>query len=269
MDDDRPAQPGVRGARVSDPAGDPDPADRGRRDRRRACRAVQRVAAGDLPAPEGAGARRAHLAHPARDRPAQPPRCRAAPRGDHLACPLPAVLGREPRAARRAARGAASRPNGRPRPRQDGLSEGKPTMDITQITAEPGIPQILISRVFDAPRDLVFRAYTDPELLVQWLGPRDLTMKVEEFDVRDGGKWRYVSRDADGNEYGFHGVFHGTPSPDGIVQTFEFEGVPGATGGGAGAQVQFATGGPAVTAYPIQVYWSHEDGAWIADVPDL
>jgi uncharacterized protein YndB with AHSA1/START domain len=100
-------------------------------------------------------------------------------------------------------------------------------MDITQITAEPGIPQILISREFDAPRDLVFRAYTDPELLVQWLGPRDLTMKVEQFDVRDGGKWRYVSTDTDGNEYGFHGVFHGTPSPDGIVQTFEFEGVPG------------------------------------------
>lgn len=100
-------------------------------------------------------------------------------------------------------------------------------MDTTRITAEPGIPQILISREFDAPRDLVFRAYTDPELLVQWLGPRDLTMTVEAFDVRDGGKWRYVSRDADGNEYGFHGVFHGTPSPDGIVQTFEFEGAPG------------------------------------------
>jgi uncharacterized protein YndB with AHSA1/START domain len=100
-------------------------------------------------------------------------------------------------------------------------------MSNTQITAEPGIPQIIIEREFDAPRDLVFRAYTDPELVVQWLGPRDLTMKIEEYDVRDGGKWRYISTDADGNEYGFHGVFHGTPSPEGTVQTFEFEGMPG------------------------------------------
>jgi uncharacterized protein YndB with AHSA1/START domain len=100
-------------------------------------------------------------------------------------------------------------------------------MSNTQITAEPGIPQIIIEREFDAPRDLVFRAYTDPELIAQWMGPRELTMKIEEYDVRDGGKWRYVSTDADGNEYGFHGVFHGTPSPEGTVQTFEFEGMPG------------------------------------------
>jgi uncharacterized protein YndB with AHSA1/START domain len=100
-------------------------------------------------------------------------------------------------------------------------------MSKTQITAEPGIPQIIIEREFEAPRDLVFRAFTEPELIVQWLGPRELTMKIEEYDVRDGGRWRYVSTDADGNEYGFHGVFHGTPSPEGNVQTFEFEGMPG------------------------------------------
>ncbi|GAA4561742.1 SRPBCC family protein [Planotetraspora kaengkrachanensis] len=97
----------------------------------------------------------------------------------------------------------------------------------TKITAEPGTSQIVIEREFDAPRDLVFRAYTEPELIVQWLGPRDLAMKIEEYDVRDGGKWRYISTDAEGNEYGFHGVFHGTPTPDLTVQTFEFEGVPG------------------------------------------
>jgi uncharacterized protein YndB with AHSA1/START domain len=73
----------------------------------------------------------------------------------------------------------------------------------------------------------VFRAHVDPELLVQWLGPRDLTTTIDCYDARDGGTWRYVQKDADGNEYGFHGVFHGTPSPDAIVQTFEFEGVPG------------------------------------------
>jgi uncharacterized protein YndB with AHSA1/START domain len=100
-------------------------------------------------------------------------------------------------------------------------------MNETVITAEPGMPLITITREFDAPRDLVFRAHIDPELLVQWLGPRDLTTTIDCYDARDGGTWRYVQKDADGNEYGFHGVFHGTPSPEAIVQTFEFEGVPG------------------------------------------
>ena len=100
-------------------------------------------------------------------------------------------------------------------------------MGKTVITAEPGVPQIIITRDFGAPRDLVFRAHTDPGLLVQWLGPRDLTMTVDSYDVRNGGTWRYVHQDAQGHEYGFHGVFHGTPSPDAIVATFEFEGAPG------------------------------------------
>jgi uncharacterized protein YndB with AHSA1/START domain len=100
-------------------------------------------------------------------------------------------------------------------------------MAQAQIIAEPGIPQIVITREFDAPRDLLFRAHTDPELLVRWLGPRRLSMTIDHFDARAGGTWRYIHRDVDGNEYGFHGVFHGTPSPDGIVQTFEFEGMPG------------------------------------------
>jgi uncharacterized protein YndB with AHSA1/START domain len=100
-------------------------------------------------------------------------------------------------------------------------------MGKTQITAEPGMPQIVITREFDAPRDLVFRAYTDPELLVQWLGPRDMTMTIDHYDVRDAGTWRYVHTDVQGNEYGFHGVFHGAPSPESIVQTFEYEGAPG------------------------------------------
>jgi uncharacterized protein YndB with AHSA1/START domain len=100
-------------------------------------------------------------------------------------------------------------------------------MAETEIMAEPGVPQIVITREFDATRELLFRAYTDPELLVQWLGPRRLTMTVDRQEVRDGGTWRFIHRDADGNEFGFHGVFHGTPSPGGVVRTFEFEGVPG------------------------------------------
>ncbi len=97
----------------------------------------------------------------------------------------------------------------------------------TLIVAEPGLPTISITRTFDASPELLFRAHTDPELLVQWLGPRRLTMAIDHYDVRNGGTWRYVHRDTDGSEYGFHGVFHGTPSLAGVIQTFEFEGAPG------------------------------------------
>ena len=100
-------------------------------------------------------------------------------------------------------------------------------MATTRIDARPGLPFIDMTRDFAAPRELVFRAHTDPELLAQWIGPRRLTTRVVRFDARDGGTWRFVQRDEDGSEYGFHGVFHGDPSPDGIVQTFEFEGAPG------------------------------------------
>ncbi|GAC1510439.1 MAG: SRPBCC family protein [Chloroflexota bacterium] len=100
-------------------------------------------------------------------------------------------------------------------------------MATTQITAQPGVPQVTMTREFDAPRDLLYRAYTDPDLLVQWLGPASLSMTVERLESRDGGVWRYVHQDAGGNEFGFHGVHHGTPSPEGIVRTSEFEGAPG------------------------------------------
>jgi uncharacterized protein YndB with AHSA1/START domain len=100
-------------------------------------------------------------------------------------------------------------------------------MTELQVTAEPGIPQVLTERTFDAPRNLVFRAFIEPDLLVRWLGPRKYTTTVERFDARDGGTYRYISSDDAGNAFGFHGVFHGDPSPDGFVQTFEFEGAPG------------------------------------------
>ena len=100
-------------------------------------------------------------------------------------------------------------------------------MNELHVTAEPGVPQVLTERAFEAPRELVFRAFTEPDLLAQWLGPRAFTMRVDRFDLRDGGSWRYVHVDEAGNEYGFHGVFHGEATIDGMVQTFEFEGAPG------------------------------------------
>lgn len=96
------------------------------------------------------------------------------------------------------------------------------------VVAEPGIPQLILTREVAAPRELVFRAYTEPDLLVQWLGPRGYTMTVDQLDPRHGGAWRYRNHGEDGAEWAFRGVFHSTPSVDGgIVQTFEYEGWPG------------------------------------------
>jgi uncharacterized protein YndB with AHSA1/START domain len=96
----------------------------------------------------------------------------------------------------------------------------------TVIEAEPGKQEIFITREFDAPRELVFRAHTDPELLVRWLGPREHTMKLERFDAKTGGSYRYIFRDKDGNEFGFRGVCHEVVPSQRIIQTFEFEGLP-------------------------------------------
>ena len=96
----------------------------------------------------------------------------------------------------------------------------------TQIVADPALPKIVITREFDAPPERVFRAYTERDLIVQWLGPRNLTMKVETFDCRTGGSYRYLHLDQDGNEYGFFGAFHEVRPHDRIVQTFTYDGVP-------------------------------------------
>jgi uncharacterized protein YndB with AHSA1/START domain len=95
----------------------------------------------------------------------------------------------------------------------------------TTITAEPGKQELFITREFEAPQELVFKAHTDPELFVQWLGPRGLTTTLEAFEPVSGGRWRFIQKDKDGNEYGFHGVFHEV-SPERMIQTFEFEGLP-------------------------------------------
>jgi uncharacterized protein YndB with AHSA1/START domain len=99
--------------------------------------------------------------------------------------------------------------------------------DLTRIIAEPGKQELIISRVFDAPRELVFKAYTDPKRIPHWWGPKRFTTTVKKMDVKPGGSWRFVQRDADGNAYAFHGVYHDILSPSLIVATFEFEGMPG------------------------------------------
>lgn len=95
----------------------------------------------------------------------------------------------------------------------------------TTITAEPGKQELFITREFDAPRDLVYRAHTDPDLYVRWLGPHGYEMTLETFEPVSGGRYRYIHKDSQGNEFAFHGVFHEI-SPERMIQTFEFEGLP-------------------------------------------
>jgi uncharacterized protein YndB with AHSA1/START domain len=71
----------------------------------------------------------------------------------------------------------------------------------TKITAEPGKQELRVIREFDAPRELVFKAHTHPDLYIHWLGPRKIKMKLEKFEPTNGSSWRYVHRDEDGNEY--------------------------------------------------------------------
>ena len=87
--------------------------------------------------------------------------------------------------------------------------------------------EVIINMAFDAPRDLVYQLYTDPGLVSQWWGPRSQITTVDQMDVSQGGTWRFVSRDSEGSEFGFHGVFHEVMPPERIVDTFEFEGMPG------------------------------------------
>jgi uncharacterized protein YndB with AHSA1/START domain len=95
----------------------------------------------------------------------------------------------------------------------------------TRIELDERVPLVRIVREFDAPPEKVFRAHTDPELLVQWLGPRGLEMRIDRFDCSTGGSYRYV-HSRDGEEYWFHGSFHEVRPSELIVQTFTFEGEP-------------------------------------------
>jgi len=97
----------------------------------------------------------------------------------------------------------------------------------TTFTVEPNRQEITMSRVFAAPRDLVFRVATDPEHVAEWWGPREYATTVDKADVHPGGQWRYVQRDQNGNEFAFHGVYHDVVAPERVVDTFEFEGMPG------------------------------------------
>ena len=90
-----------------------------------------------------------------------------------------------------------------------------------------GDREIHIERVFDAPRERVFEIFTDPELIPRWWGPHGTETVVEEMDARTGGDWRFLSRSSDGGEITFRGTYREVTPPERIVQTFEWDGMPG------------------------------------------
>jgi uncharacterized protein YndB with AHSA1/START domain len=95
----------------------------------------------------------------------------------------------------------------------------------TTIRVPEGLPMVEIVREFDAPPEKVYRAHVDADLAMQWMGPRDIESRVDHWDARTGGSWRYVSSRGE-DEFGFFGSFHELRPAERIVQTFTFEGVP-------------------------------------------
>jgi uncharacterized protein YndB with AHSA1/START domain len=91
----------------------------------------------------------------------------------------------------------------------------------------PSEREIVTERDFDAPRERVFAAFTDPELIPEWWGLRRQTTTVDEMDVRPGGSWRFVCHDPGGGEDGFRGTYREVTPPERLVYTFEWEGMPG------------------------------------------
>ena len=103
------------------------------------------------------------------------------------------------------------------------MTDNKTKMTLTKQSAR----EIVMIRVFDAPREAVFKAYTNPNLIPRWWGPKSLTTSIDKMEVRPGGAWRFVQRDSSGKEYAFKGVYREIVPPERLVYTFEFEGMPG------------------------------------------
>ncbi len=99
-------------------------------------------------------------------------------------------------------------------------------MTKANLIAEPGQHEFIMSRLFNAPRELIFKVITDPRQLPNWWGPRQYTTVVDQMEPKAGGVWRYIQRDDQGNEFAFRGVYHAVQSPELIIDTFEWEGLP-------------------------------------------
>ena len=99
--------------------------------------------------------------------------------------------------------------------------------DKKLIITLPSDREIVSTRIFDAPRELVFKAMTDPKAIPRWWGRSVYSTTVDKMDVKPGGAWRYRQKAPDGNEYAFRGEYREVVPPERLVYTFEFEGMPG------------------------------------------
>jgi len=102
-------------------------------------------------------------------------------------------------------------------------SKGKYELTVST----PSDREIVMTRVFDAPRELVFKAYTDPNAVAHWWGFRDTTTVIDKMDLKPGGQWRFIGRQPDGTEYAFRGEYREIVPPERLAYTFEYEGMPG------------------------------------------
>lgn len=100
------------------------------------------------------------------------------------------------------------------------------TTNPVTITAPEGVPFIDITREFDAPVSAVFAAHSNPELVKQWLGPNGYEMDIEKYNFVSGGRYKYIHRNPEGDEFAFNGVFHVVRDNEFAIQTFEYEGFP-------------------------------------------
>jgi len=100
---------------------------------------------------------------------------------------------------------------------------GATAQDSGLVLTLPSDLEIVMTRVFDAPRHLVFEAHTKCEHIKQWWGPREFTVASCDIDLRPGGSWRFVQHGPDGKEYAFRGEYHEIVPDERLVRTFEFE----------------------------------------------
>ncbi|HEX5954973.1 MAG TPA: SRPBCC family protein [Solirubrobacterales bacterium] len=107
------------------------------------------------------------------------------------------------------------------------MTEGPQATGNKLTVTTPAEREIHAERVFDADRERVFNAFIDPEQAAQWYGPRDTETIIDKLEAEPGGAWRFVVRNADGTETAFRGTFREVTPPERIVQTFEWEGMPG------------------------------------------
>lgn len=123
----------------------------------------------------------------------------------------------------------------------------------------PSERETVITRVFDAPRDLVFEAMTNPEHVKRWYGLRRNILTVCEIDLRPGGAWRFVQTSPDGQETAFSGIYREVDPPNRLVSTEEYEAMPG-TGYLVTVTFEEQNGTTTVTSHLLYKSQEHRDG---------